>query len=112
MGMGRYLVLKRDLRCPELDDVLDRVVSEEGWVGHNTLLLILAVEGADSLSAAKIDEAMWGLARVLENVGEQRGNEAVEELLRGRNTQLGVQDHASVGELFSDSVVPLVESVV
>ena len=83
-GMGRYSVLKRDLRCPELDDVLDRVVSEEGWVGHDTLLLILAVEGADSLSAAKIDEAMWGLARVLENVGEQGGNEAVEELLRGR----------------------------
>ncbi len=101
-----------DLRCPELDDVLDGVVPKEGRIGHNALLLVPAVEGADGFGAAEIDEAMRRLARVLEDVGEQGGNEAVKELLGGGNPQLGIQDYTSLGELFGDSVIPVVESIV
>ena len=69
------------------------------------------VEWDDCLGASEVDEAA-GDAGILEDVRQQRGNQLVEELLRGRNTQLRVENDARISKLLSDCVVPTVEGAV
>ena len=69
------------------------------------------VQGEHGLCAPEVDEA-FRYARILQDICEQRGDEAVEELLRGRDAQPRKQHHARVVKFLEDRIVPAVEGVV
>ena len=79
---------------------------KEGRVGHNALLLVFAGEWEDGLSAAQVDKTVWRCVWILQDIGEEGGDELVEESLGRVDVQLGIEDHAGFIELFCNCLIP------